>query len=229
MVIEFYYHPLSPPSQVVWMVLKELNIPHKENLVDLLSEDNNKEAYTAINKYKVVPAIIDGDLTLSESRAIAMYLCVKYEPKDKAERLYPCSGVAEIANFNRLVFRDIDNYQTLLKYLNGDEIFVGTASGPKENLLPKAIAVLEEVEKLLSGKQYVFGNHLTLLDFFVLTTVSCMEVIDTDWKKYPAIAKWKSDLMKLPYFEECHAKGVKEFVELYKEYCAKSASNPERK
>ncbi|XP_077975557.1 glutathione S-transferase 1-like [Styela clava] len=224
MVIEFYYHPLSPPSHVVWMLLKELDIPHKANLVDLLTEDNKKEAYTAINKYKVVPAIIDGDLTLSESRAIAIYLCAKYEPKDKADKLYPCSGVAEIANFNRLRHRQLSD-----SVKNDDEIFAGTASGPKENLLPKATAVLEEVEKLLSGKQYVFGNHLTLLDFFVRTTVSCMDIIDTDWKKYPAIAKWKSNLMKLPYFEECHAKGVKEFVELYKEYCANAASNLQKK
>ncbi|XP_077975739.1 glutathione S-transferase 1-1-like [Styela clava] len=224
MSLKFYYHPTSFPSQVVWMVLRELGIPHKANVVDLLTGAQKEESYSAINKYKVLPTIVDGAFTLSESRAIVIYLCQKYEPNDKKQKLYPTPGVTEIANFNRIMFRDIDNYHTMLNYLNGNEIFAGKTGDLKEDLFPKVNAILEETEKMLSGQKYVFGNHLTLLDFFVLSSICCMEILGRNLKEFQAISEWRTTLAKLPYYEECHTQGVKESARIFKEVRAMASS-----
>ena len=50
------------------------------------------------------------------SRAIVWYLCSKYEKADKKNKLYPKDNV-EIAKFQELLFRDVDNYHTMLQYL----------------------------------------------------------------------------------------------------------------
>ena len=43
---------------------------------------------TQINPQHNIPAIVDGDLTVNESRAIGVYLSEKYDPESK-KKLYP--------------------------------------------------------------------------------------------------------------------------------------------
>lgn len=66
MTIEFYYHQQSPPSCVVWMVLKELGIDYKGTVVDLLADEQKGDVFAKINPRKQVPVVKDGEVTLTE-------------------------------------------------------------------------------------------------------------------------------------------------------------------
>lgn len=66
MVVEFYYHPQSPPCCLVWMVIKELDISHKAILVDMMKMEHREDAYKKINPKMQLPTVRDGDLTLTE-------------------------------------------------------------------------------------------------------------------------------------------------------------------
>lgn len=57
--------------------IKEINIPIGENL---------KEEFTKINPLKKVPVLVDGDFTLTESKAILAYLVNSRKP---GNALYP--------------------------------------------------------------------------------------------------------------------------------------------
>jgi glutathione S-transferase len=66
--------------------LRTLKIDVEVKNVNLLAGEQKKEDFTKINPVAKVPVLIDGDFTLSESRAILAYLVNSRKPGDK---LYP--------------------------------------------------------------------------------------------------------------------------------------------
>lgn len=215
MVIEFYYHPQSPPSCVVWMVLNELGLEYKAIVIDFFKDEQKGEAYAKVNPRKQVPAIKDGDMILAESRSIAIYLCNKFEKTDKKNKLYP-RDLKEQAKFHEVMMRDVDNYQTILKYLNADDVFEGKSQSMVDALLPKCEGILQEYNNILSTSDYIFGSHITFLDFACAHTVSALAMSGyKHWEKYSNLMKWKANLAKLPYFEESLKKPVERNNQLF--------------
>lgn len=49
MTIDFYMMPASGPCRAALMVLKELNIPYNEKLVDLMKGDEMKPEFVAVS------------------------------------------------------------------------------------------------------------------------------------------------------------------------------------
>ena len=72
-----YSYPLSPPSRLVLCMLAIGNIPYESITLDLFKGEHKTEEYTKINPNQTVPALVEGDLVLWESHAIAKYLCDK--------------------------------------------------------------------------------------------------------------------------------------------------------
>lgn len=66
MPLQFYYHPGSPPSKAVWMLLEEMGIEYEPHVVNLLSGENKTEEYKKVNPLCQVPAIVDGNFKLWE-------------------------------------------------------------------------------------------------------------------------------------------------------------------
>ena len=86
MPIDFYFAKMSSPSRAVWMAFKQLNLEFNPHTVDLRAGEQLKPEFLKINPAHTVPTIVDGDLSLWESRAILQYLFNKYAPKSS---LYP--------------------------------------------------------------------------------------------------------------------------------------------
>ena len=66
MVVQFYFHPASQPSRAVYMTIRALGIEHDLHIIDLFTGENRKPPYLKINPRGKVPAIVDGDFSLSE-------------------------------------------------------------------------------------------------------------------------------------------------------------------
>nr|XP_039257532.1 glutathione S-transferase D5-like [Styela clava] len=224
MTLEFYYHPQSPFSQSVWMILNELNIDYKKTLIDLFREEQKSESYRDINPLKKVPAIVDGNLKLAESRAIALYLCNKYEPVTKKNKLYPIDEES-VAKMNMAIFRNCDNVITVLKYMNGEAVYLGKAAGPLAELFPRVKAILTEMNESLSTSEYFWGEHLTLLDFFALNATCILSMAGfEDWHNYPNLERWMDTMEKLSYYEECYAKPLELNVQMFRGFCQKASA-----
>lgn len=63
--------------RVRWM-LQELEVPFEAITVDMLRGEHRSPWFLAINPAGKLPALIDGDLVLTESMAIVPYLGEKY-------------------------------------------------------------------------------------------------------------------------------------------------------
>ena len=72
--MKLYTNPLSPNGRKVTTVVHHLQLQLDVEVVDLSKGAQRTPEYLAINPNGAIPALVDGDLKLWESNAIAAYL-----------------------------------------------------------------------------------------------------------------------------------------------------------
>lgn len=79
MSIVLYHHPFSRASTVVWM-LEEVGVAHELRFVDIMAGAQKAPDLIALNPMGKLPVLTDGDLVVTESAAIGLYLADRYAP-----------------------------------------------------------------------------------------------------------------------------------------------------
>ncbi|ROT71142.1 glutathione S-transferase [Penaeus vannamei] len=106
MPIDLYYMPLSPPCRSVLLTAKAVGVDLNLKLLDLMTKEQMKPDFVAINPQHSVPTMVDGDLKLWESRAICTYLASKYAKDDSLypsdRRRAPSSTASSTSTWNAL-------------------------------------------------------------------------------------------------------------------------------
>jgi glutathione S-transferase len=97
--VKHYCNPISRAATTIWM-LEELDAPHEQIVVDFAAAEQQSPEYRAINPMGKVPALVDGDVVVTEVAAICAYLADKFADK----RLAPPPGSAERATYYRYLF-----------------------------------------------------------------------------------------------------------------------------
>lgn len=94
MSIVLYHHPFSRAANVVWM-LEEVGVPYELHHVDLLAGAQKQPDILALNPMGKLPILTDGDVVVTESAAIGLYLADRYSlgtlapaPEDPARGTY---------------------------------------------------------------------------------------------------------------------------------------------
>ncbi len=78
--MKVYFAPRSRAVRTVWL-LEEIGLSYELEKFTLGQKEMRGPEYTSINPNGRVPTLIDGDLTITESTAIAQYLGGKYAPE----------------------------------------------------------------------------------------------------------------------------------------------------
>lgn len=151
-----------------WM-LQELGIDFEAVSVSLPSGEHRNPEYLEINPAGKVPALIDGDLRLTESGAIVLYLAEKYAdrgfmPADPSQR-------AEV--YRWMLFAITELEQPLWR------IARHTALYPEHQRLPADVALARReftemaavLETHMHDRTYVAGDRPSAADFIVAYTL----------------------------------------------------------
>ena len=77
--IRLYSFSLSGHAHRVELFLSLLGLPFEKVEVDLAKGDQQTPEFTALNPWRQVPVIQDGDVTLADSNAILAYLALRYD------------------------------------------------------------------------------------------------------------------------------------------------------
>ncbi|MFO0684689.1 MAG: glutathione S-transferase family protein [Sandaracinus sp.] len=77
MSIVLHHHPHSRASNVVWM-LEEVGVPYELRFVDMRAGAHKAPELVALNPMGKLPVLVDGDVVVTESAAIALYLADRY-------------------------------------------------------------------------------------------------------------------------------------------------------
>merc|ERR1719419_2159484 len=118
-VLELHAFPASSPSRAVHMTLDLLKLEYKYIQTNILEGEQKTPEFLAMNPQHTVPVLVDGNLTITESRAAMAYLVSQHKPG----QLYPACAKKRSQIDQRLYF----NIGTLWKRI-GDIVFLASYS-----------------------------------------------------------------------------------------------------
>ncbi|XVF22708.1 hypothetical protein REPUB_Repub12eG0194300 [Reevesia pubescens] len=192
-------------SSCSWRVRFALNlkgISYEYKAVDLTKGEQFTPEFEKLNPLHFVPVLVDGDIVVSDSYAILMYLEEKYpqrtllpaDPQQKALNLQ----VASIINSSIQPL----HMMSILKSL---EEKVGP-QGPQERLLfsqtniEKGFLALEKLLKDFVGK-YATGEEVYMADVFMAPQIAvATERFKIDMSKFPTLSRIYESHKALPEF-----------------------------
>jgi glutathione S-transferase len=154
--------------RALW-ALRELGAEFDFVSVDLRKGEHHSPEFLKINPCGKVPVLVDGDLVLTESVAIVLYVAEKYAEKG----LLP-TDVRERAEVNRwLLFAATELEQPLWR------IARHTALYPEDKRLPADVALARQdfqamagvLEAHMTGRQFLVGERVTVADFVAAYTL----------------------------------------------------------
>jgi glutathione S-transferase len=155
-------------TRVRW-TLQELEADFEAATVNLVAGEHRQPAFLAINPAGKIPALVDGDLVLTESVAIVVYLADKYPDK----KLIPVD-IEQRAQLNRwLLFTATELEQPLWRITRHTRLY------PESKRLPGDVALAREeftamagvLDAHMRGRQFLIGNTVTVADFVLAYTL----------------------------------------------------------
>jgi glutathione S-transferase len=149
--------------------LQELGVDFEAVTINLMAGEHRTPEYLRINPAGKLPALVDGDMILTESVAIVLYLGEKYP-----DRGFVPAGLVERAQLYKwLLFAATELEQPLWR------ISRHTALYPAERRLPAEVDLAREdframarvAEDHMKGRAFVLGGSVSVADFVLAYTL----------------------------------------------------------
>lgn len=211
--LTLYGSALSPPVRACMLTLKALNLPYELVAVDFVAKEHLSEEYLKKNPQHTVPTLDDGGNFLWDSHAIIAYLVDKY---GKDDSLYPKDLLKRAVVNQRLHFETGVMFEGGLRSITIPLWFKNVTKFPQERL-DALFEIYNFLEVFLKDTQFVAGDHVTIADLSIITTVtSFVAFADIDSLKYPKLSAWINRMKALPYYQEANGDGAEQFVAFLK-------------
>ena len=189
-MITLYYSP-GTASLAPHFLLEELGLPYQLVLVDTGKEENQKAEYLALNPKGKIPFLIDGDLQLSESAAICMYLCERYGSASWS----PALASSERAHLYQWMLYLSNTLQAeLMVYfyphrLADNEL---AAEKIKQHTVARLADMLTYIDThfATTGQDYLLGNEISVADLFLFMLCRWTRHLELSAKTYPHLAPY---------------------------------------
>ena len=200
-LMKVYFAPQSRAVRTVWL-LEEIGLPYELEKFQLGQKEMRGPDYMAINPNGRVPTLVDTDVTITESTAIAQYLAAKYAPN-----LAPNSDAPNFANYLQwlhyaegMIMPPINNYvvETILlpPERRNDEIAM--------RALKLLNRTLSSVEKHMKEREFL-AVHFTIADTITGHAVIMARRFDADFSRLPNLSNYADRLETRPAFQRAEA------------------------
>ena len=154
MSIQLYYHPYSRAAGTIW-ALEEVGAPYELKIVDIMKGEQKGEELVSKNPMGKLPTLVDGDLVVTESAAIALYLADRYAPG----RLAPALDAPERGTYLRWSFFSPSVIEPAVMAKSSGWAVKEVAAG-----WGSYAAMIAAAESAIAGKQYVLGDNFSMAD-----------------------------------------------------------------
>jgi glutathione S-transferase len=151
-----------------WM-LQELGVDFEAVAVNLPAREHRRAGFLELNPAAKLPVLVDGDLVLTESVAIVLYLGEKY-----ADRGLIPADLRLRADFYRwILFAVTELEQPLWRIARHTALYAEKDRLPADVVLAgRDFAPMAAVaEKHMQGRKYVVGDSVTAADFVLAYTL----------------------------------------------------------
>ena len=181
--MKLYDFELSGNCYKVRLMLSLLGRPYEQQQVDLAAGEQKSEAFLDLNPKGEVPVLQDGDLCLSDSNAILVYLATKYDlgdflPQDPAIQAriqFWLSTAANEVHHGVATARIIKLFGYPFDY---------------EQAVEKSINLLNILEQYLEQHDWLATDHITIADIAIYPYVALAEDGEISLEPYQKIQQW---------------------------------------
>jgi glutathione S-transferase len=204
--IDIYGMPLSAPCRIVQMTAECLGIEYNFKLTDLMKGEHMTPEFLKMNPQHNIPTVVDGDLNLNESRAIATYLVNKYGENDK---LYPKEAVARY-HVDRLLYFDMGVLYKAFADVAYPKMMKDMPQ-PQQKHHDRLHEVLGWLDSFVADDKFAAGTaEMTLADIALVATFSTIKACGvTDLSKYANTEKWLAKCEGLiPNYAKANGEGA---------------------
>lgn len=164
MPIVLYHHPFSRAANAVWM-LEELGVDYELRFVDIMKGAQKAPEILALNRMGKLPILTDGDVVVTESAAIGLYLADRYS----LGKLAPAPGDPARGAYLRWSFFAPSVLEPgLMAKTSGWQFKPGQAGwGTYESMVAAT-------ESAIADRSYVLGNRFSMADVVFGGTIRYM-------------------------------------------------------
>lgn len=180
--------------------LAEIGEPYELVRVERDEDGRVTEEYLALNPWGKIPTLEDGDLVLTESAAICLYLAEKFPEA----RLAPPAGTRERAELYRWLLWLTNTVQPAqLRYFYPDRYGAG---GVKEAAEAELHGHYDRIDGQLAGREWLVGDgERTVSDLFLFML--------TRWGRFLEPAAWDRPNLRAHWLQTLELPGVRRAIE----------------
>lgn len=207
-MITLHYYP-GNASFTPHVLLHEIGEPFELALVDRTVQAHKSPDYLKLNPNGLIPVLVDGDLVLYETAAIALHLADTHP----AARLAPPVGTKERAEFYKWLIWMTNTVQaSLIHYFYGDRIVdAGNAQGfvqIKAHMQTRVQSHLQQMDDHLAshGGPWFLGADYSVLDPYVWMLSRWTRGFSSKpARDYPHIAAFLKRMLERPAMQKAIA------------------------
>jgi glutathione S-transferase len=205
--MQLYTFPLSSNGRRAVMTALHLepllSAPVQLHQVDLMQGAQRAPEFLKINPSGKVPALVDGDFTLSESCAIMQYLA----EKAPGQTIWPTDmrARAQVSQWMYWCASEMTPLAGLLTWENWLKALLGQGS-PNPTLVAQSTAMLHAhfvmFDNHLAGREWIVGEQLSLADFAISATLMHAKKAQLPINDLQHLAAWMERVRKLPEWQK---------------------------
>ena len=156
--------------------LQELGVSFEAVTVNLVAGEHRDPRFLAINPAGKLPVLVDGDMVLTESVAIVLYLAEKYPERG----LIPADPGQRAQVYRWLLFTATELEQPLWRIARHTMLY------PEHQRLPGDVPIARQefkamaavLEEHMQGRRFVVGDGLTAADLVLAYTLDWADEIE---------------------------------------------------
>lgn len=167
-MLKLYGTPPTRALRVIWL-LNELGLEYEMVPVDLLGGEQRKLDFLTLNPAAKVPVLVDGDLVITESAAIQLYLAEK-----NPEAGYIPTTVEGRAQMYRWIFFLVTEIeQPLWRIARHTFIYPENQRLPQDIDLARqeGIEMVAVLERHMKDREFLVDDRLSVADFTAAYTL----------------------------------------------------------
>lgn len=185
----------TPNAVKVPIALEEMGLDYTLTAVNIRNGEQKNPDFVARNPNAKVPVLVDGDLVLTESAAILVYLA------EKTGQLLPASGVGRARVFEQLFF----HASALGPAFGNAGFFRKYASEPNpaaiERFGNEALRVVGLLDGILARQRFIAGDDLSIADVAHYGWLWRRQFAEVSIDDAPNVQRYVAELEARPAFQ----------------------------
>ncbi|MEZ4384892.1 MAG: glutathione S-transferase family protein [Nannocystaceae bacterium] len=198
-MLTLYTTALSANGRKPLAVARHLGLEVDVREVNVYRGDGATSRYRAVNPFGKIPTLVDGELVLWESNAIARYLDEAYGDGALSGR-----GPVERATIGRWLFWEAAHWQPamgrILAPIVGHRVrpdAIPPPSAAPDWRDPALAPLLTFLEGQLAEERWLALDRLTLADLVVAAMMTYAAIASFPAAAYPAVRRWYAEVAAL--------------------------------